>query len=346
MNLKSFFAITFASFASIGSAQADGNSAYIVNGINADVDQYPSFVSLYVDPTGYLSDDKYFPYCGGVLIDPEHILTAAHCIYGDDLTQLYTSVVFKPQHEIHHHPQHHGFSRRVSDIYYRKDYVDSVRQGLPNDIAILKLEAPRQVGEIVGWDRYETYRQDLNNLFVAIGHGNTSQDEKNTNYLQKVNLNLVTNDTCRLQYGDKILDSHICFTGYYNQYSGLLNSTCNGDSGGPVYGRRNGRNVLIGITSFGPKKCGDPNYPITSVFTEVADYADWITDILNNQIDPDITVHLRTEEKNRLEGVVEVVSKETQSVEPQKGKSSGGSLNLIWLALLGSTAARRRATIN
>ncbi|MFC0060277.1 S1 family peptidase [Vibrio inusitatus] len=342
------FSFSVHSNATVTKSASPQNTSYIVNGLPANVHEYSSFVSLYINAVEYGEDSYWRPYCGGVLIDNDYVLTAAHCIYDDNDAQLYTSVVFKPHNVFYDHPLEYGQSRRISDIYYRKDYIDTGFLSYPNDIAILKLESSPSIGLPVARATDERYRKAANQYFVAVGHGRISMDTQHEGELLKTNLHLVDKNTCSLDFNN-ILDSHLCFGGNYNYYTGLKNSTCNGDSGGPVYWQHDNRQTLVGITSFGPKLCGHPGMEVTSVFTEVADYDYWITDVLNNQIDPENTVHLKTEEQNRVTGVVEIVSNEVQEPEPEpdqmneQSNSSGGGTNFYWVLLIGLIAAHRRA---
>ena len=50
--------------------------------------------------------------------------------------------------------------------------------------------------------------------------------------------------------------------------------TCEGDSGGPIQLEIDDRTWILGITSFGPKICSDPNQP--GVYTRVSEYYNWI----------------------------------------------------------------------
>ncbi|GLH06073.1 Trypsin alpha-3 [Gryllus bimaculatus] len=51
--------------------------------------------------------------------------------------------------------------------------------------------------------------------------------------------------------------------------------TCQGDSGGPLIVKENGKNILIGIVSFG-YGCGQPGTP--GLYTRVASFLPWIRD--------------------------------------------------------------------
>ena len=60
--------------------------------------------------------------------------------------------------------------------------------------------------------------------------------------------------------------------------------TCNGDSGGPLICKAGDfvGYVLTGVTSFGPKECGQPNFP--GVYSRVPYYMDWIKENMEGTI--------------------------------------------------------------
>lgn len=264
-----------------------GVTPYIVNGSNASVTDFPSMASLFIDRIEYDGVYSTGPYCGATILDPTHILTAAHCIYGDENAQLFTVIV--PQLEdTSQFPNNIVQKARVSEVYYRSDYSNALSDLLRNDVAILKLESALNidsVNDIVKRPDDETYRSSLE-AFTAVGHGDTESGVDATTLLQKASLNYVDNSTCAAAFfsGSNLTDNQICFIGDYSVFSSLYGGTCQGDSGGPVYWKDGTDYKQVGITSFGPEKCGGGDITegvtVTSVFTEIYDYKDWIDSVM------------------------------------------------------------------
>ncbi|TCV63953.1 secreted trypsin-like serine protease [Vibrio crassostreae] len=255
---------------------------YIVNGSDASVTEFPSMASLFIDRIDYDGVYSTGPYCGATILDPTHILTAAHCIYGNEEGQLFTTVV--PQLEdSSQFPNGNIQKARVSEVYYRSDYSNALSDLLRNDVAILKLESALNVdsiNDVVKRPSNDDYRIGVND-FVAVGHGDTRSGFDSTTLLQKASLNYVDNATCATAFidGSTLTDNQICFNGDYSVFTGLYNGTCQGDSGGPVYWKDGTEYRQVGITSFGPDTCGG-NSTVTSVFTEILDYKVWIDSVI------------------------------------------------------------------
>ncbi|MEZ8792667.1 trypsin-like serine protease [Vibrio splendidus] len=318
---------------SVESPPNTGVTPYIVNGSNASVTEFPSMASLFIDRIDYDGVYSTGPYCGATILDNYHVLTAAHCIYDDENAQLFTVVVPQLQ-DTSLFPSGGVQKVRVSDVYYRSDYSDLEANLLPNDIAILKLESSLGLTSSSETEipDFATYR-DINNSFVAVGHGNTKSGEDNTTLLQKVNLTYVDTINCKAVFGALVTDKQICFNGN-GPDNGLYGGTCQGDSGGPVFWKNGATYEQVGITSFGPRVCG-AGIGVTSVFTEIYDYKDWITDVTNGVIDNVETVQFTATEAKR-------VALAGRSSSSGSG-SSGGSVSFGLLAALMLLGGFRRA---
>lgn len=309
---------------------SSGPVVYIVNGSTASVTEFSDFASLFYDRINYDGVYGTSSYCGATMLTPQYIMTAAHCIFdgngsADVNKMLFLSVVPQLQNESDFP---NGNIQRVmgSEYYYRSDYTDSSSDLWANDIAIIKLESALNVdavNDVVKRPSSESYRG--NNTFEAIGHGNTSTGFDGSDSLLKTDLTYVDTATCQSGTGySAVTNKQICFTGSYNNANGLYNSTCSGDSGGPVYWDNAGTWYQVGITSFGPSTCGTQAAVsgVTSVFTEIYDYQTWINDVLAGS---ETANYVATDAKR----TAYLSSISTTS----SGDSGGGSLG--WIGLLG-----------
>ncbi|WP_253825346.1 trypsin-like serine protease [Vibrio sp. 03-59-1] len=262
---------------------------YIVNGTSASVDTFPSMASLFIDATDFGGGYSSGSYCGATILSDRYILTAAHCIYGSELAQLFTVVVPQLQNE-NDFPLGNIQSARVSEVFYRSDYQPGAENLWRNDIAILKLDSALNIDSINGIANFadnENYRT-VANSFVAVGHGNTKTGVDSSKNLLKTELKYVVNSTCAnvSLVGPSLTEKQICFDGEFSALTGLSNATCQGDSGGPVYWNDGGTYKQVGLTSFGPTTCGDPTANVTSVFTEITDYKGWINSVVSGNETP------------------------------------------------------------
>lgn len=310
---------------------------YIVNGSDASVSDFPSMASLFIDRIDYDGVYSTGAYCGATILDPTHILTAAHCIYGNEEGQLFTTVV--PQLEdTSEFPNGNIQKSRVVEVYYRSDYSDNLSDLLRNDVAVLKLESALNidsVNDVVKRPSDDSYRIGVND-FVAVGHGNTESDFDATTILQKAPLNYVDNSTCASAFidGSALTDNQLCFIGDYSVFTRLYGGTCQGDSGGPVYWKDGADYRQVGITSFGPETCGGGSITsgvkVTSVFTELLDYEAWIDSVVAG---------------NETPKFVSTDAKRTAYVNARNssGSSSGGGVSFGLLGILMLIAGVRKA---
>ncbi|KOB64766.1 Chymotrypsin, partial [Operophtera brumata] len=86
--------------------------------------------------------------------------------------------------------------------------------------------------------------------------------------ISHVSLPVITNTVCTMSFPFIIQSSNICTSGANGR------STCSGDSGGPLVVSRNGRPLLIGVTSFGSARGCQLGYP--AAFARVTSFLDFI----------------------------------------------------------------------
>merc|ERR1719273_375231 len=203
--------------------QANGR---IVGGKETEVHEYPWQVGL-------VSRNGRTPWCGGTLISPTHVMTAAHCTQ----TSASSIRVLLGEHSI----ADSDFNRvDVAEIINHPNYNS---QTTDNDYAILRLSSPvaftNQVSPAcLPADLSATY---AGVLATVTGWGTLSSGGNQPTALQEVDVTVTTNAVCNQAYGS-ITANMICAAD-----SGK--DSCQGDSGGPLIAPENGRQALIGVVS-------------------------------------------------------------------------------------------------
>merc|ERR1712168_163926 len=227
----------------------------IVGGEEAEPHEFPWQVSL-----RRKSDN--FHFCGGSVLNENTVISAAHC-----------TVIWESADEVvvvageHDKTVDEGTEQTVdvSKLTVHENYQQG--HAFENDIALWSLAAPLEMNEFVAAVPLPTQGQDSQGSCTVTGWGTLSSSGSTPNVLMKVDVPVVSDGTCRLEYPFSIADSMICAgeTG---------KDSCQGDSGGPmICYNADGSGYLGGIVSWG-RGCGGIYSP--GVYTEVSYFVDWL----------------------------------------------------------------------
>ncbi len=273
-------------WAGIAAAQDDdarkGADAFtkIVGGQPAAVTAWPWQVALI--RAGKNNADGQF--CGGSLIAPSWVLTAAHCVVDRSPSEF---DVMEGSSSLKHGGRrigvariivHEGYSTGVNDIAVLQLAGSATSKPVPyfSSTAAKPFNADGQLATVTGWGLLRPIREGDDNQFYddLTGDPLDGSDIRRGTYftteLMQVTMPLVGTQRCAAAYPHETIDGRQTCAGV----SAGGKDSCQGDSGGPlVIKDKNGRYFQAGIVSWG-YSCAKPGK--FGVYTWVSAYDAWI----------------------------------------------------------------------
>ncbi|MFD5428603.1 trypsin-like serine protease [Streptomyces sp. NPDC127084] len=242
--------------AEAGTSERSAPSARIIGGKETTISAAPWMAQLYFQDS---AGGGYF--CGGAVIAPTKVATAAHCVKGIKWYDTGTVVVGADRLATvidEDTVDWHGGQVRGAYRQWNHPSYDAVN--IDNDVAVLTLTSPVTVKALPLAQPSDSSLYAAGNDGKVYGWGRTSSTDPDSSseVLKVADADIVSDTACAAAYPEatetaaKFVKGHmLCAGAAPTGDDATTETTCNGDSGGPLV--VNGK--LAGVVSWGDVDC-------------------------------------------------------------------------------------------
>lgn len=252
---------------SIVQSMAQNDDFNIVGGQVAPVGRFPYIAAL----SDQIGD---FPICGGILITPNAVLSAAHC--GEIKEVFINCFNIRDRFLDDQNCERFLVEEQIIHPNYRQDSISE-----ENDFAIIFLQEESITEPMKYLPSSSDFTIPENEDITIAGWGTTGFLNFNRPVtLRETIIQLVPEDTCndlyRAEFDENLIQD--------NMFCASLpgRDSCQADSGGPAFFRCDflEEDLLIGLISWG-RRCAEPNFP--GVYAKISSALDFISDAVESR---------------------------------------------------------------
>ncbi|KAH0807464.1 hypothetical protein GEV33_015327 [Tenebrio molitor] len=233
----------------------------IIGGEEANAGQFPFAAAIYKST----ADGRFF--CGGAVAQPQWIITAGQCV---DCALLFTIRLGSNNLNA----DDPNVLLLSTETYFLHPDYDPLT--LSNDYGLIRLRMPITFTEYI-WAASFLSANPLpaGAEVLTVGWGQISDETAGlVDDLRYVNLVTLSNEECRMVFGNQVNDNMVCVAGNNNE------GTCRGDLGSPLIQYVGPMVFNVGVASFISSNGCESSDP--SGFTRTYSYFDWIHNVTSN----------------------------------------------------------------